>query len=1273
MKNLDVEFYSFNTRGLGIGKEAEIKRKIIFNHLKKKSDKGIFFLQETHTTEASEKLWKRDWPGKIFFEHYKSDSRGCAMLVSPNIDYEFTELPTNDKGRSQYVKMHYSEDEYLLLCNLYAPTRNHVLEQIEFLNKCKLFIEGMDCVDFLLGGDFNTVFDPTLDKQGGDMINCVNQYTSSLINFMEAFDLVDVIRLMYPDKKIFTRFQRTPLVLSRIDHWLLSNHLCNYITSAKVYPGVKSDHSIINVHLCTSNDNRGRGFWKFNALLLQDQEYIKKVKELVPKLEADLIDMEDKGLKWDCIKCDIRSMTLSYSISMSKKRKEKVKKLTTKLLDLQHKLSESANCDTLCDYENVKGELEQIEQQEVKGAMLRSKIKWAEAGEKNSKYFLNLEKRNAINKTIIRLEQEDGQVIEGKNPILTKCKEYFKNVYTETYNDRNPNSGDQFFIKEHETLSNEQQEFCEGLLTFDECTKAVSEMKNGKSPGTDGFTVEFYKFFWSSIGKLVLDSLNYAYKKGELSIDQRRGIITLIPKTGKKRILLKNWRPISLLNTDYKILTKSLASRLKKVLPSIIDPDQTGFIEGRYIGENIRTISDLIDFTSLRDSPGIILLIDFEKAFDTIRWSYITKCLKYFNFGDSFIHWIHVIYNNIESTVINNGHTSDSFSISRGIRQGCPISPYLFIIAVEVLAISIRANKGIKGIKVGSTEFKISQLADDTTLFLLDLLSVKNALKLLKNFYNISGLRINMDKTYGKGIGSLTGLTPGEDMGIKWTTGPITTLGVTISNDPIIISKSNFDSRIQVMTDILNIWLTRNLSLNGKVTILKSLALPIVQYPASCLPITFEITKSIETQISKFLWKHKTPKVKHSTIIQSIEDGGIKAPDFKSIVKANRISWVKRILTSKGKWTCILENLIAPLSLEHFFETHLTDDIISSIQIPFYRQILKTWNETKCLPSNAAQYSMEILWENKLIQAPSKIQKNKSKIKTENLWQPKMYKAGVVRIKDLLNDDGTPMHYNVFITKFNITINVLIYYRIIKALPTDWINEIQSFLGNHNNFQNTLDSHCMSLPTSNGMVNVYKASTKVTYNCLVRLKYNVPTALSKWDNFITDFNDWNNIFKLPYSCCRETYLQAFQYRIIHRFLPCNKWLNDVCLKDSNQCNICSSIDTIEHFLYGCKSTKQFWNQLELWWNDISISPVVLTVKHVIFGYYYDLSFYSCINFIIMVGKMYIYRCKLNDKNVLFNCFLQELKGKLEIEKAICESNKTSSQFQKKWSLILQNL
>lgn len=1264
--DLDADLLSFNCRGMS----DKIKRNIIFNHLKNKSKKGIFLLQETHSTQASEYDFKKDWNAPCYFSHLSSESGGVAVLISPGLDLNITELKTNDNGRTLYLKIHLTEEEDILLCNIYAPTRNKVKEQLQFLGKVKSFVNTVDHVHLLQGGDFNTVFDPKLDKQGGDMLNCTNQYTSDLINFMETQNMVDVLRMLYPDKKMFTRTQRNPLVLSRIDHWLISEQLCNYITSAGIYPGIKSDHSIIFLNLSSYNSKRGRGFWKFNSQLLQDKEYTDKINVLFDKLDSELVDMEDKGLKWDYMKCEVRSVTLEYSITKNKKKSENMKKLYNELENLHEKLSESASSEMLSRYEETKAKIEFIEQDNVKGAIIRSKVKWVESGEKNTKYFLNLEKRNAINKTIIRLEKENGQYIENQKEILETSRDYFKNIYTDSSSHEPINNDiyNEFFIKDHLSLNEDDKKHCEGILTIDECAKALNDMKNGKSPGSDGFTAEFYKHFWPKIGKYVLESLNYAYVKGELSVDQRRGIITLIPKKGKKRILLKNWRPISLLNTDYKILTKSLAFRLKKVLPSIIDHDQTGFLEGRYIGENIRTISDLIEYTSLKNSPGIILLIDFEKAFDTIQWRHLMNSLKYFNFGESFIHWIQVIYSNIESTIINNGHTSQFFSISRGIRQGCPISPYLFIIAVEVLAISIRANKNIKGIKIGSTEFKLSQLADDTTLFLLNLLSVKNALICLKKFHMISGLLINMDKTLGKGIGSLNNFIPDDNYSIKWTTGPIATLGVTISNEPKVIKKHNFDARIKVMSDTLNIWLCRNLSLNGKVTILKSLALPLVQYPAFCLPITYEITQEIEKQVSLFLWKHGTPKVKKNVIIQSIEDGGIKAPDFTSIVHANKVMWVKRLLTSKGKWPCILHALIEPLSIEHLLQTNLTDDVISSIPLPFYRQVLQSWNKIKEQPSQPEHYLEQILWENKLIQSPVKLKTKK----THTLWYPKIYSAGIVRVKDLIDSSGNVLDYNAFIAKYGVNCNILSYYKIVKAIPKFWLTGIKELF--RKSPINTAPFHCISIGNGDNKIHIYNAYSKSVYNIFIKLKQETPTSLEKWQcSTLIEQSDWSNIFRLPYLCCRETQLQALQYRIIHRFLPCNKWLYNISIMQSNICDYCDCIDTIEHYMYTCNPVKQFWNDLELWWNSVSSCPVVLTEKHVIFGIYYDLKYFVAINFVIILAKMYIYRQKLNKKTVYLSRFLKELKQKLEIEKTIADNHNTSEMFNSKWSNIMSEL
>ena len=280
-----------------------------------------------------------------------------------------------------------------------------------------------------------------------------------------------------------------------------------------------------------------------------------------------------------------------------------------------------------------------------------------------------------------------------------------------------------------------------------ECGKSLQALKNNKSPGSDGFTTEFYKFFWPDIKHFVHNSFAAAFENGILSIDQRRGILTLLPKADKDLRFLKNWRPLSLLNTDYKILTKLLATRLQKVLPNIISEDQTGYIKGRYIGENIRTILDLFEYTNNKIDPGIIMFLDFEKAFDTISWEFLFDTLKAFNFGNSFINWIKVLYNSPLCCVTNNGYSSQFFQITRGIRQGCPISALLFIIVAEIMSINIRNHDGIHGITLNDKEILLSQLADDTTIFIKYKASVENILLLLTHFSKCAGLKPNKDKT----------------------------------------------------------------------------------------------------------------------------------------------------------------------------------------------------------------------------------------------------------------------------------------------------------------------------------------------------------------------------------------------------------------------------------------------------------------------------------------------------------------------------------------------
>ena len=352
-------------------------------------------------------------------------------------------------------------------------------------------------------------------------------------------------------------------------------------------------------------------------------------------------------------------------------------------------------------------------------------------------------------------------------------------------------------------LSEDKKKFCEGKISGEECFRLLDSFDNNKTPGNDGIPIEFYKTFWSLISDSFMKCINECFEKGEMSSSQKQAIITLIEKKGKDRSFLENWRPISLVNVDTKIMTKAIASRIKNVLPDIIHPNQTGYVKDRFIGETIRSVYDVMDFTVKENIPGLMLFIDFQKAFDSVEWEFLFKCLEAFNFGTDFLHWVKVFYKNIQSCILNNGMTSNFFKLERGVRQGDPLSPYLSVIAVETLAIAIRQNSDIKGIYIGDEqETKLLQYADDTTAILADTNSAKILFELLDRFRSISGLKINCSKTEAMWIGSLKE-SKEEHFGIKWPKIPIKALGVYFTYDQKLLKEKNFIERLDSIKNSL--------------------------------------------------------------------------------------------------------------------------------------------------------------------------------------------------------------------------------------------------------------------------------------------------------------------------------------------------------------------------------------------------------------------------------------------------------------------------------------
>ena len=343
--------------------------------------------------------------------------------------------------------------------------------------------------------------------------------------------------------------------------------------------------------------------------------------------------------------------------------------------------------------EVAKQEYELLHDYIVRGCIVRSRINWYENGEKNSKYFLNLEKTRCSKTAVRRLYDSTGKITVNPRSIINELRDYYQTLYS----NHDPEEGEEFasdFLENPNipSLSNNSKMNCEGLLTYAECFEALKKFPNGKTPGNDGLTAEFYKTFLNLLGQQLTDSVNYSFEQGELPSSQKQATIKLIDKKDRDRRYIKNWRPISLLNVDMKIASKALALGLEKILPEIIQADQYAYIKGRTIFDAIRTIDDIMEDTKIQQLPGLMVAFDFEKAFDSLSWSFLFRALRSFNLGESFIRWVSVLYCNILSCVLNNGFSSQLFDVRRGVRQGDPLSAYLFIIALEVLLVKIRSE-----------------------------------------------------------------------------------------------------------------------------------------------------------------------------------------------------------------------------------------------------------------------------------------------------------------------------------------------------------------------------------------------------------------------------------------------------------------------------------------------------------------------------------------------------------------------------------------------------
>lgn len=862
--------------------------------------------------------------------------------------------------------------------------------------------------------------------------------------------------------------------------------------------------------------------------------------------------------------------------------------------------------------------------------------------------------------------------------ILEEEKNFFQSLYCRGTTTQPLESLDQLNLNAEDVpqLSQLDRDRLDNPYSPEELKNALGKLNKGKCPGSDGLTVELYERFWQALQEPFCEAIFQALGEGILSVEQRRGVISLIPKKNSDRRYVANWRPITLLNTDYKILTKAIAIRMQSCIKQIIHTDQNGFLRGRYIGSNLRTVQDIIDKTQdLRDqdSEPFILALDYEKAFDSISWQTIFKALEFFGFGDEFLKSIRTLFNGPQSCVINAGFTSPYFLPTNGVRQGCCASPLLFVVAVELMATMVRQNTNIRGINIWETEHKISQFADGTTCFVGSRDSGKAAIQTIQLFSRFSGLRLNKNKSMALPIGSHDS-TSDSFCGLKCVQ-KVNILGIWVSNKRSLDDhyRWNFAPALQKIQACCDSWANRSLSLKGKVTVYNSLMISLLQYLVANTVTPPRVFREVKKMACAFLWSQKKNKVVYGLVIQAIADGGLRLMDLQSRTEASMLSCIRRILANPRETSAeYLREILHEQDLKLILASKRSFSGTIRLRSPFYSEVLHTWEKFHNVPPQDEQeIRREVLWYNCRIGT-------KADMLTRPRWNHFIEKE-IFTVGQICHpSDNRLLGQTELEDTFAIRTNFLETLALRNSVPHAWRGQItQNFDGD--------GEVRFEVVILDKKMDITKRNQKECYNALVAAKTQPNPRVESWNRELAlssvDGNAphimWDQAFAVPYKTCRETKLQAFHYRIMQRIITCNSYLHKIKIKQSPECSFCAEEDSISHFFVTCDKVKVFWNSLNDWCiQHIDLPLAHLSIHEVLLGLTRDIgnpTAQKVTNWILLCAKFYLHRQKLfHAGEFSLLAFLRETKRKLETERLACIMENTRQKF-RAWQRLFDAL
>eukprot|EP00253_Pinus_taeda_P005951 PITA_05951 len=782
------------------------------------------------------------------------------------------------------------------LFNLYVPV--NYAEKRECWYSLSTYLEQQSPNNIIIAGDLNIVLKPK-EKRGGSSSR--DPMLATVEEIVQNWDLLD----FPPVHGLYTWSNNrvgSEQISARLDRFMIQSGLLlnKKIASTKILPKLTSDHKPIQL-LLEDEEDLGPIPFRFSPLWIEKPGFFDTVKEAwdKPIIGSPSYIWEQK-LK--ATKHALKEWIKKPAPNPTNQRKEAVQRLHSMQMEMENK---DITVELLDEEVKTQRSTYQAFRTEEEYWRLKSRSLWLKAGDRNTSYFHKQYRARLSRNHIAEIKTMEGQVCKGFDQVKAAAEAHFRNLYNIGIHAEEGETND--FLSNIPQLVNDEENtvLCRPITTK-EVIQVIWSMEADKAPGPDGFSIHFYQSCSEVIKSDLLKMIKGFMIKAKIGGGIKSTFLALIPKETNPETFAR-FRPISLCNASYKIIAKLLAHRLKPLLKKLISSNQGGFVEGRYIMDNVIQVQETIHSSKQRGEKGMLIKLDMANAFDRVNRLFLCKVLLSFGFSRHFVQLIKACIDSPWIAPLVNGRPTNFFQAQRGIRQGCPLSPFLYILMADSLSRKLAVEKSVgslPGLKPSevSTPLNHALFADDSLLLGGVSTRIAKAFdNVLKSYYRVTGALINESKSeiysWNAEQQEITN-TPrilGFKGQAKWDS--FRYLGLPISSGA---NKRCFWTHIisKIKSKITNwggYWLTKG----GKSILIKTQlsALPI--YQSAFLLAPKYVTDQIATLIRNFLWQggkgneKKLHLVKWDTVKRPIDEGGlqIRDPSFINKSLGGKLLW----------------------------------------------------------------------------------------------------------------------------------------------------------------------------------------------------------------------------------------------------------------------------------------------------------------------------------------------------------------------------------------------